>query len=269
MELVHGTTFDQQADESIPPVLLCLLRSFRLFKRGQPLAVRSGGKTEALLSVLAMRHRHGLRREPLIEEIWPDSEPGLASQSLNSLVHSLNKLLGDALAGNPPIVREEGCYRLNLEAGVRVDLISFETVLRVADHHARLGECDAASAAYRRAVVLYSGDLCVDTDVHAVVERERLRAAFLTALAYLAQYAFAHHEYTAGLEYAFRLLASNPCREDAHRLVMRCYMRRGERAQALRHYRVCSEVLWAEFNAVPEAATTALFEQVRLHPDSV
>ena len=41
-------------------------------------------------------------------------------------------------------------------------------------------------------------------------------------------------------------------REDVHRVVMRCYVRRGERAAALRHYQVCAHILRAEFDAAPE-----------------
>jgi DNA-binding SARP family transcriptional activator len=44
---------------------------------------------------------------------------------------------------------------------------------------------------------------------------------------------------------------------------MRCLVSRGERAQALRQYRLCEGILRAEFNAEPEAETEALYEQIR------
>jgi DNA-binding SARP family transcriptional activator len=50
---------------------------------------------------------------------------------------------------------------------------------------------------------------------------------------------------------------------------LRCYLRRGERAQALRHYTTVQRILRAEFHAEPEPATTALFEQIRLDPSSL
>jgi len=37
----------------------------------------------------------------------------------------------------------------------------------------------------------------------------------------------------------------------------------------LRQYRLCESILRSEVDAVPERATLALFEQVRLTPDSV
>lgn len=76
-------------------------------------------------------------------------------------------------------------------------------------------------------------------------------------------------EYGACLAQAWCLLGHDPCREDAHRIVMRCYVRRGERAAAQRHYHVCADILRAKFDAAPEPTTTALFDQIRLRPSHV
>ena len=90
-----------------------------------------------------------------------------------------------------------------------------------------------------------------------------------TILAWLAEHHFSRSEYATSIEYAVRLLSSDPTREDAHRIAMRSYMRRGERAQALRQYRLCERMLLSEFDAQPEPATVALFERLRHDPASV
>ena len=100
----------------------------------------------------------------------------------------------------------------------------------------RAGDLVGAATSYRQSVSLYRGDLAVKTDVGSVLERERLRACFLSLLAYLADERYRAGEYGACLDRAWRLLGHDPCREDAHRVVMRCYVRRGERAAALRRY---------------------------------
>src|SRR5205823_6726736 len=122
---------------------------------------------------------------------------------------------------------------------------------------------------YRRAAELYRDDLCLAVDAQAVMERERLRARYLTLMAQLAEHHYRAGDYSTALEYLWRLLARDPYREDAHRLVMRCYLRRGERAAALHQYQVCVDVLRAEFAAAPEAATVALFDQIRVDPDQM
>jgi DNA-binding SARP family transcriptional activator len=116
---------------------------------------------------------------------------------------------------------------------------------------------------------VYIDDLCAGTDMHLVVERERLRALYLRLLTRLAEYHYGEGDYTTSEEYALRLLANDPCREDAHRLIMRCCVRRGERAQALHQYRLCQSILRHQFDATPEPATVALFDRVRGDPGSI
>ena len=251
------------------PVMLCLLGSFRVLRNGQPLPVRAGGKTESLLCSLALQHETPVARDALLEALWPEAETGLAGQSLNSLVYGLNRQLAGALDGAAPLVHDRGHYRLNVEAGVGVDVACFNALAEAGARQASAGDQAAAASAYRRAVSLYRGDLSAGSDVRAIMQREHLRARHLTMLAHLADHHFASGDYQACQDYARRLLDADPCREDAHRLVMRCYVRLGERAQALRQYQLCRAILRAEFDALPEPATTALFEQVRLDPGSL
>ena len=221
------------------------------------------------LAISSIRHRNGAPRAELVTALWPDCANELAGQSLNTLVFAVHRQLGDAVGGAAPILHSAGYYRLNAEAGVGVDVASYDYLARIGEHLTRSGNLAAAAAYYRRAVALYRGDLCGSADVRAIVERERLRALHLTLLARLAEYHYAEGDYDACLRGALTLLTNDPCREDAHRMVMRCYVRRGERAQALRQYQVCATHLRAEFDATPEAATTALFDQVRRDPGSV
>jgi DNA-binding SARP family transcriptional activator len=251
-------------------ILICLLGPFLVLKGSRPLVIRSGGKTEALLCHLALRAGRSIRRDTLLQTLWPDGDDvTLASQALDSLICSVQKLLGDRTSHSAPILHAHGCYRLNVEEMVQVDVASFDALAMEGDRQARSGALTAALASYRQALALYRGDLCVDTDVYAVSERERLRGRYLTLLARLADYHCAAGEYAESQSYARRLLAHDPCREDAHRLVMRCCVRSGERAQALRQYRLCVDILRSEFDALPEPATVALFDQVRRDPGSV
>lgn len=256
-------------EETSWPILVCVLGGFRVLKSGVPVTLRGGSKGAALLCALALRRGHAADRDSLLQALWPASGVALAGQSLNSLTYSLHKLLGDSIDGAEPVVHADGCYRLNREAGVGVDLACFDVEASSADRLARAGREAEAVAALRRAVGLYRGDMSGGGEIEAIVERERLRASYLTVLARLGDYEFARGDYAACLEQVHRLLAGDPCREDAHRLAMRCYVRRGERTQALRQYRLCETVLRAEFDTSPETATVALFEQLQRDPANV
>ena len=251
------------------PVLVCLLGHVVLLKETQPISLRSGSRTEALLYTLGLNFGSGVPRDALLQMLWPDSDSALAKHSLHSLIYSLHKLLGDGLAGATPVLFADGRYRFNAEAGISVDVQCFDALADSGDQQVLVNNPRLASDYYIRAASLYHGDLAFGTDVHAVIERERLRAHYLTILARLSDYYFDEAAYTRCLTYAHRLLAHDACREDAHRQVMRCNVRMGERAQALRQYRLCESILLAEFGARPEAATTALYDQARLTPASV
>ena len=256
---------------AVPPsrVVICLLGTFRLLKFGESVSLKPGGKAQSLLANLAMQTRAGLPRDQLLNLLWPTSDHALASQSLNTLTYSLRRLLGDALAGRPPVIQEDGRYRLNTEDGVAVDIAAFDAAADDGDRAARAGDEAMAFASYRGAAALYAGDLVLASDIRHVVERERLRARYLEIQARLVDLRFREGDYAEALAGSVDLLTQDPCREDAHRLVMRCYNRLGQRAQALRQYRLCREILWTEFDAVPEPATEELYELLRTDPSRV
>lgn len=252
------------------PILICLLGTFRVVKHGDVVPLRHGGKMESLLSTLALGRQQSASRDALLDAVWPGGAPGRrANQSLNTLVHDLRRTLADALAGRPPVLRTDDGYRLNLAAGIAVDAVRFDHLVAAAAERLRSGDEAGALAHFEQAVALYRGDLCSGGDLRLLIERERLRAQYLNTLAHLADHAFATGDYDAALHHAQQLLAYDPCREDAHRLAMRCFTRLGQRSQALQQYQLCRSVLREAFEAVPERATDELFDRLRLEPDRV
>ncbi len=260
-----------EATESIAnwPVLICLLGSFRLLKKGQPIVLRNADKTRTLLIRLALERSYCVSRDALLQALWPDVDVALACKSLNSLNYSLHRLLNDTLGGTTPVLYADGCYRLNVEAGIGTDVACFEALTIAGEQHEHAGDHATAMRFYLSAVQLYHGDLCVATDVQTLLIGESLRAQYLTLLARLAAHDFTEQDFSRCAHHTLCLLAADPCREDAHRLLMRCYMRQGQRAQALRQYRLCESILRAEFGIAPEPETTALYHQICTTPQSI
>ncbi|MCZ7572471.1 MAG: bacterial transcriptional activator domain-containing protein [Ardenticatenaceae bacterium] len=252
-----------------PPVLVALLGTFRLTLQGALAPIGSGSKAETLLSHLALARQRRVPRLHLLEHLWPDCESTLAGQSLNSLTYRLNKLASKSLDGAELVTHEDGYYSLNTESGVEVDIDCFDTWSNAGKRLLQSGHEAEGLAHCQRALALYRGDLCGDSSICTVIERERLRAACLDLLACLADYYYARRNPAEAMKYIHRLLAYDPCREDAHRQAMRCYVRLGLRAQALRQYQICSQALRVEFNATPEPATIDLYDTIRLDPASV
>jgi DNA-binding SARP family transcriptional activator len=233
---------------------------------GTPVSLRAGGKAEQLLSWLALHPQSGVHRETLVEHIWPDSSATLGNQCLNTLTHWLKSQLSDALGGQAPIIHMQNHYTLNLDSGLTVDVLEFESAVDAGHRLLSAGSTSAAISPYERAVVLYRGDLASGSDISGLLERERLRATCLSALARLADAHFELANYQQALTYAIQLLGIDPCREDAHRMTMRAYVKLGARAQALRQYCLCRKILAEEFDAIPEPATERLFTLIRTDP---
>jgi DNA-binding SARP family transcriptional activator len=250
-------------------ILVCLLGSFRLEHDDRPLDLLIAGKAMTLLAALALHLDSGVPREALLETLWPEQDATQSTVSLNSLVYSLHRRMRDDAHEAAAVVYANGSYFLNRAAGYSTDIARFDALFSRASWLATIGNEAETLVKYRQCVDLYRGDLCTGTDVHAVIERERLRANFLTALTWLAHHALRHGDCAAALHHALRLLACDPCCEDAHRVVMRARLRQGERAQALRQYRLCEHVLRSEFDAAPETLTTELFDRIRTDPGSV
>ncbi|MBV9596638.1 MAG: hypothetical protein JOZ87_07215, partial [Chloroflexi bacterium] len=204
------------------PVLLCLLGQIRLIANGRQVSLRSGGKMEALLVQLGLASRHGVRREVLLNAIWPESEPSLAGHALNTLVHRLRDLVAAALRDAPPVIQSSGYYRLNDEAGVCVDVTRFKSLVALGDQLRATGDATAAARLYQRAVALCQGDLTVpyDAGAQSILERATLHATYLECLMRVFDSLFARGDVTTCAAHALQLLSNDPCREDAHRLVM-------------------------------------------------
>jgi len=251
--------------DGAPEILLSVLGAIRLDVGDRGVPIASGGKTERLLTCLALRRRRRMPRSEVLEWLWPGGDPSASAQSLNSLTHHLNKAVASLAGGVPLVVQASGFYRLNPADAVAVDVDLFDDWRQRGQRLLRAGN-EAGVAWCVRAVELYRGELCAGTRMDVMSERERLRASQLDLLAHLADHFVEQDESATALAYIRRLLSLDSCREDAHRQAMRCYVRLGQRSQALRQFRLCCEALAREFDAVPEAETVAMFDAIRRSP---
>jgi DNA-binding SARP family transcriptional activator len=252
-----------------PPVRVCLLGRFEILKYGVPIPLRPGGKVEQVVGALAIHRSAGVRREELIEGVWPDRDGEQAGNSLNNLAHWLKQQLRDALGGRSPVHHYGGRYFLALDGDLSLDTVEFDRLVELGSRCASDGDFETSVRLYDEALELYVGDLTSGSDILFLLERERLRGRYLSIMAGLAERCYARGDYEQSLRHALALVYADPCREDAHRMIMRCYVRDGRRSQALRHFALCRDILRREFGAVPEAATLVLFEAVRTDPERV
>jgi DNA-binding SARP family transcriptional activator len=135
----------------------------------------------------------------------------------------------------------------------------------VALRASRHGDTEAALDADRSAVRLYRGDLCADLPYEewTIFPRERLRMLYGDVLDRLSDLQWRSADYEGCIATAGLILEQDPCREDAHRLLMRCYVAQGRPHQALRQFEACRRMLKAQLDAIPSRATMTAYLDVR------
>jgi DNA-binding SARP family transcriptional activator len=87
---------------------------------------------------------------------------------------------------------------------------------------------------------------------------------FVDILDKLIEHSEARSEYETGIAYARLALSCDRAQERAHRSLMHLLNLSGDRTGALRQYQRCCAALREELDAVPEARTTALYEEIRM-----
>jgi TolB-like protein len=224
---------------------------------GKAVAV-SGRKPQALLAYLALHAGRPQPRAKLAALLWGDRFDEQARQSLRQGVSRLRK----AFAGLEPSLLVTDAEDVTLRADA-VDV----------DAHVVEGlAADGSADALTRAADLCSAPLLDGMDVREAAFDEWLAAERHRFLDLSCAVLEKHAESQAGggavdgaIETAQRLVALDPLREAAHRLLMRLYAQSERRAAALKQYRTCAEILRRDLGTEPDSATTRLFEGIEAH----
>lgn len=213
-------------------------------------------KTRALLVYLAMNPGPQARQR-LTGLLWGDLPETNARRNLRRALWNLRRQL--SIPGTPPpILADREVVQFNREIAYWLDVEAFERAC-------------ATPGERQHAVDLYRGEFLAGfylDDAPAfeewvLVERERLRLLALQTLQRLAEERAAQDEIEAALDYARRLLALEPWREETHRQLMRLLARAGQRSEALAQYETCRRILAQELGVEPGAETTALYDRIR------
>jgi DNA-binding SARP family transcriptional activator len=203
-------------------------------------------------------------RDVLMDVFWPDVPPDQARNRFHVALSALRRSL--RAVGDIPVVEfRDGAYGLNLELDLQVDVDEFERLVETATRAQRDGDTEAAIASYTQAVTLYRGDLLAETpyDDWALLPRETLRVTYLDVLDRLAALHLAKESLGPCIAVAQLILQQDPCREDAHRLLMLCYAQQGRVHEALRQYELCSRALATTLGSGPSRATVELHHSIR------
>jgi len=224
---------------------LALLGSFELRCGGRvvPLPVPA----QRVLAFLALQGRPLLR--PYVAGVlWIESTDLQALGSLRSALWRIRRA-GDELV-------EARGQQLRLAPGVRVDVEDATGCAR------RLIE-DSVDAANEDAdLMLVSGEILPDWyDDWLVIERERFRELRAHALERLSEHLTQAGRFGRAMDVALEAVRGEPLRESAHRAVIKVSLAEGNRADAVRHYRLFAAMLYRQLGLRPSKQTDDLLAQ--------
>ncbi len=146
----------------------------------------------------------------------------------------------------------------------RIDLDGFEVAISDGDRALARGDADGAAEGYRRAVELYRGPLLEDElqGEWYLDERRVVEERCLAAKEALARLRLEADELSVAIALGEDVLRTDPCRESAHRLLMRCFALQQQGQLVARQYRRCHEALGRELGLRPAGETRRLYQEL-------
>lgn len=222
-------------------------------------------KVQELFCYLLLYRERPHPREVLAGLFWGDNSTQQAKRYLSKTLWQLQTALAAVPdgAGGEVLLVESEWIRLNLQANLWLDTASFEAVYRQVQDQPGWNLPQPSIDALESALDWYVGDLLEGWfQDWCLCERERMQHIYLTMLEKLIRSCEARGLFETAQNYAFHLLRYDRTREAAHRHLMRLYCYTGNRAAAIRQYRLCCLVLHDELGVEPSQRTRCLYEKI-------
>ncbi len=210
--------------------------------------------------LITARHRGSLHKEQIMDRIWEED----IDQNFKVALHGINKVLEP---GRPSrvepryVIRQGNTYQLN-QNEIWIDVDHVDKLIEIANNCLR-DIPHLAIEAYREAIKTYKGDYLPNRiyEDWSSEERERIQILVMGAMMNLSEL-IVEEQPLESVRIADEALQMDHAWEDAYRIKMKAYIKRGNRPMAIKTYEQCTQVLQQEFGINPLPETTRLFEQI-------
>ena len=248
-------------------LLVYCLGTFRVYQNEQPVEDWPSAKGKAVFKYLVTHREHPVIKDVLMDLFWHDSPAESARNNLNVAIYSLRQVLRKAQPSYSHVLFVNDCYLLNPELHIWLDYEAFLRSIAAARELEKSGDLEATINEYSKAEALYQGEFLAEDRYEdwLLPLRENLRAEYISLLDCLNHHFLQMEDYQACIHLCRKMLTIDPCSEEAHRHLMRCFFERGQSYMALRQYHLCAEALKEGLSVNPASATKELFEYIRRH----
>ena len=202
-------------------------------------------------------------REELAEILWSGQTPPQWDTALKALASKLRRLAAPWSSGEdgpPRIEGEYGCYRLELPRGSWVDLEAARNALDAAEGSLRAGKPRSGWAPASVAITIARrGFLPGEEGPWIEAMRTKLEGIFLRALDAYTEICLNTAQPELAARMAEEAIAREPYRESSYQRLMLALTAQGNRAEALRVFHRCRELLRDELGVAPSSETEAVY----------
>lgn len=223
-------------------------------------------KAKQLFALLITYRRELLPKDRILELLFPGADYASANRDFKVALNALNNALEPGRTAHKRpfyVVRQGSSYGLNLVSGYWLDVEEFESLISKGNFVVSKNPEEAIDL-YTRALELYEGDYLQEYlyEDWCVSERERLLALYLRTASRLSQLLAKRGDYEECINLCERILARDPCWEEAYRIMMFCYAKQGRRSAAIRTYERCVERLMTDLKVPPMPQTERLYKKI-------
>lgn len=218
-------------------------------------------KTIQLLQYLiSNRQRNALHKEKIMDNLWDDWN----DRDFKVALHGINKVLEPNRPSRTEpiyIIRQGVSYQIDLDK-VWIDVEVLEKFIIIGNSNVQ-SDIEVAKVAYQEAIKLYKGTYLPNRiyEDWSSEEREKSQLLILGAYITLAEILLNDNPLES-IRLAQNALAIDATWEDAYRIQMKAYIKKGNRPQAIKTYMKCEVVLEEEYGISPLPETKKLLQEI-------
>jgi len=223
-----------------------------------------GPQGRFVLAHLVTERKRAVTQAELAEGLWPESLPASWTLALSAIVSRLrSRLAGVGLPRSHIIGNAFGCYQFTPPGETWVDVEAALAGVDAAEGALVAGNPQAAYGPSLIATTILRRPFLPGHDGAWVDERRAaLASSLVRAIDCRVDALIANRELVLALTHAREAVRLEPYRESGYRRLMRVLAANGDRAEAIRAYNQCRDLLEQELGVTPSAETESLYQEI-------
>ena len=268
--VISDGTFDDRSvtqEVQTPCLNVFFFGKFRVFRGDEEIPDKRWKSKKALMIfkyLLFSRQKGYLKKDILMELLWPEDDPVKTSKRFHVALASLRKTLEPEISrgtSSAYISRSGDAYIIDIGDKGWVDIENFKEELRLGQ---KIKDAEKSIEHLLKAEMLYRGDF-LEEDLYVQwcdEEREKFKEEYLQLLEEIIHYYMDKKNYKQCIDYAKKFLSIDKYAENIYQLLMLCYSRTGNKAMIAKIFKKCKDNIMTELDCPLSRETEILYQEL-------